>query len=219
MIERHGLRSRVELLGLVPPPDVPAVLTRGQIFLSTSLTEAFCIAVLEAVSCGLLAVATRVGGVAEILPTHMMQLAQPDSKALVCGLVSAVDQMRSGGSRCYHDHVARHHSWVAVATATAETYDAIAPGALPRESFATLLSKPFATARHGGLLGAVAAVLAGLLLVLQAALLALLSMVAPPPVSSTPSAKCSYRVKHMDAAAELAAALGCRGIVARPVRL
>lgn len=36
------------------------------IFFYSSLTEAFCIAILEAASCGLLTVSTRVGGVPEV---------------------------------------------------------------------------------------------------------------------------------------------------------
>jgi len=212
MIERHELQSRVELLGLVRPPDVPAALTRGQIFLSTSLTEAFCIAVLEAVSCGLLAVSTRVGGVAEILPPHMMQLTEPESAALVRGLVSAVNQVRAGGSRCYHDHVAHNHSWAAVATATAEAYDAIAAGTVLRAPLASLLWKPFAAARHGGILGALAAGLGGLLIALQAALLALLSVIAPLPASPDLSARRSCCTEDVDAGTDVAAAWGCQNI-------
>lgn len=37
-------------------------------YLGSSLTEAFCIAILEAASCGLLTVSTRVGGVPEARP-------------------------------------------------------------------------------------------------------------------------------------------------------
>jgi phosphatidylinositol glycan class A protein len=36
------------------------------LFCFSSLTEAFCIAILEAASCGLLTVSTRVGGVPEV---------------------------------------------------------------------------------------------------------------------------------------------------------
>jgi phosphatidylinositol glycan class A protein len=36
--------------------------------LNTSLTESFCIAILEAACCGLLVVTTDVGGVPEVLP-------------------------------------------------------------------------------------------------------------------------------------------------------
>jgi phosphatidylinositol glycan class A protein len=39
---------------------------RGHIFLNCSLTESFCIALLEAASCGLFVVSCRVGGVPEV---------------------------------------------------------------------------------------------------------------------------------------------------------
>ena len=37
------------------------LLVRGQIFLNTSLTEAFCMAIVEAASCGLAVVSTAAG--------------------------------------------------------------------------------------------------------------------------------------------------------------
>lgn len=42
------------------------MLVRGHIFLNCSLTESFCIAILEAACCGLFVVSTRVGGVPEV---------------------------------------------------------------------------------------------------------------------------------------------------------
>lgn len=54
------------------------VLTRGTIFLNTSLTEAFGIAIVEAACAGLYVVSTRVGGVPEILPEDMISFANPD---------------------------------------------------------------------------------------------------------------------------------------------
>lgn len=65
MREKHSLQDRVEMLGSVPHAHVRSVLISGHIFLNSSLTEAFCIAILEAASCGLLTVSTRVGGVPE----------------------------------------------------------------------------------------------------------------------------------------------------------
>jgi glycosyltransferase involved in cell wall biosynthesis len=53
MREKHQLHDRVEMLGAIQHGDVRNVLVRGHIFLNCSLTEAFCIAILEAVSCGL----------------------------------------------------------------------------------------------------------------------------------------------------------------------
>lgn len=51
---------------------------RGQIFLNTSLTEAFCIGIVEAACAGLLVVSTKVGGVPEVLPRHMILFAKPE---------------------------------------------------------------------------------------------------------------------------------------------
>lgn len=76
MREAHGLQARVEMLGAVAHSDVRSVLTRGHVFLNCSLTESFCIAVLEAVSAGLTVVATNVGGVGEILPEGVIHFAQ-----------------------------------------------------------------------------------------------------------------------------------------------
>lgn len=95
MREKHLLQDRVELLGAVRHSDVRhvgacatlaeqyinntfQVLSRGSIFMSTSLTESFGIAILEAACAGLYVVSTRVGGVPEILPEDMISFANPD---------------------------------------------------------------------------------------------------------------------------------------------
>lgn len=62
----------------MPGHKVREVLVRGHIFLNTSLTEAFCIAIVEAASCGLFVVSTNVGGVVEVLPKNMVNFAKPD---------------------------------------------------------------------------------------------------------------------------------------------
>lgn len=51
--ERRGLQDRVTLLGSLKHSNVRDVLVKGDIFLNTSLTEAYCMAIVEAVSCGL----------------------------------------------------------------------------------------------------------------------------------------------------------------------
>ena len=53
MRERFQLHERVELLGSIKHDNVRNILIRGHIFLNCSLTESFCIALLEAASCGL----------------------------------------------------------------------------------------------------------------------------------------------------------------------
>ena len=58
------------------------VLTEGSIFLNTSLTESFGIAILEAACAGLYVVSTRVGGVPEVLPEDMISFALPDEDGM-----------------------------------------------------------------------------------------------------------------------------------------
>ena len=140
MVERHQLHERVELLGAVAHSDVPSVLTRAHVFLNTSLTEAFCIAILEAVSCGLLVVSTKVGGVPEILPKHMLLFAQADghsaaaqADALLEALSEALSTVRKRRQPTgFHRDVCKMYSWADVARRTCVVYDAV--GRRPRPS-------------------------------------------------------------------------------------
>ena len=52
MRESHVLQDRVTMMGAVDHAHVRDALVQGHIFLNTSLTEAFCIAIVEAASCG-----------------------------------------------------------------------------------------------------------------------------------------------------------------------
>lgn len=47
-----NLEDRIKLLGSLEHSQVRDVLTQGHIFLNTSLTEAYCMAIVEAASCG-----------------------------------------------------------------------------------------------------------------------------------------------------------------------
>lgn len=103
MREKYQLQDRIELLGSIPPSGVRdvstgsdlgrcswQVLVRGHIYLNTSLTEAFGISIIEAACAGLFVVATRVGGVPEILPDDMIEFCRADEDG----------QFKSGSSPC-----------------------------------------------------------------------------------------------------------------------
>ena len=112
MRENFQLQDRVEMLGHVNHSDVRDVLTRGHIYLNCSLTEAFCIAILEAASCGLLVVSTKVGGVPEVLPSHMIKYARPDPREMVDVLAHAIlHQCKDVNPQRFHDEVKRIYSW------------------------------------------------------------------------------------------------------------
>ncbi|KAG1661248.1 N-acetylglucosaminyl-phosphatidylinositol biosynthetic protein [Nymphon striatum] len=77
ILEKYALQERVKILGSLNHNDVRNVLVKGHLFLNTSLTEAFCIAIVEAAACGLKVVSTSVGGIPEVLPPHLIYLTEP----------------------------------------------------------------------------------------------------------------------------------------------
>ncbi|XP_011070009.1 phosphatidylinositol N-acetylglucosaminyltransferase subunit A [Sesamum indicum] len=123
MREKHSLQDRVDMLGAVPHAKVQSVLVTGHIFLNSSLTEAFCIAILEAASCGLLTVSTRVGGVPEVLPDDMIVLAEPDPTDMVTAITKAIDLLPQIDPQAMHNRMKKLYSWHDVAKRTEIVYD------------------------------------------------------------------------------------------------
>lgn len=127
--ERYLLQERVVMLGEVEHSKVRDVLVQGDIFLNTSLTEAFCIAIVEAACCGLLVVSTKVGGVPEVLPPSLMRLAQPSSKAMLDEVEFAIEDCRKGRVMSpfeAHNLVKKMYTWQNVARRTEAVYDKVA---------------------------------------------------------------------------------------------
>ncbi|ESL05296.1 N-acetylglucosaminyl-phosphatidylinositol biosynthetic protein [Trypanosoma rangeli SC58] len=131
MIERHNLMDRVKMLGPLTHSEVRSVLNQGQIFLNCSLTEAFCIALIEAASCGMLGVSTRVGGVPEVLPPHMLLLAEPDPASITAALEEAIVRVPYLSPWEIHESVRRFYSWDWVAERTERVYDRIVSTTTP----------------------------------------------------------------------------------------
>ena len=132
-IERHQLHDRVELLGAVPHTKVRDVLVRGHIFLNSSLTESFCIAILEAACCGLFTVSTKVGGVPEVLPPDMVCFAEsatPDD--LVEALGSAMVAQRRVDPADFHCRVEAMYNWQDTAIRTQRVYEKAMAAPTPR---------------------------------------------------------------------------------------
>uniref|UniRef100_A0A0D9XMP7 Glycosyl transferase family 1 domain-containing protein n=1 Tax=Leersia perrieri TaxID=77586 RepID=A0A0D9XMP7_9ORYZ len=123
MREKFSLQDRVEMLGAVPHAQVRSILISGHIFLNSSLTEAFCIAILEAASCGLLTVSTRVGGVPEVLPDDMIVLAEPAPEDMVLAVKKAIDMLPGIDPQVMHLRMKNLYSWDDVAKRTEIVYD------------------------------------------------------------------------------------------------
>ncbi len=125
MVQNSGLKDRVILFGSLPHHKVRDVMVQGHIYLNTSLTEAFCIAILEAASTGLYVVATDVGGVGEVLPENMITLVQPDKDSLIKGLKSAIENYDQKREECksYNDQLRKTYNLDKVAGKTIEVYN------------------------------------------------------------------------------------------------
>lgn len=136
MLERRVLQDRVELLGPVRHEEVRDVMVRGHIYLHPSLTEAFGTVIVEAASCGLYVVCTRVGGIPEVLPAHMTTFAKPEEDDLVHATGKAIEAMRTGRVKTerFHDQVKMMYSWFDVAQRTERVYDGIT-GAINEQEF------------------------------------------------------------------------------------
>lgn len=136
MLERRVLQDRVEMLGPVRHEEVRDVMVRGHIYLHPSLTEAFGTVIVEAASCGLYVVCTRVGGIPEVLPQHMTTFAKPEEDDLVLATGKAIAALRANRVRTerFHDQVKMMYSWTDVAERTERVYNGIS-GVLSEEEF------------------------------------------------------------------------------------
>lgn len=125
MREIFKLQDRVQLLGALPHEEIRNCLIKGHIFLNTSLTEAFCIAIVEAASCGLLVVSTKVGGVPEVLPIEMIIFSQPNKSDLVQSVSEAIQIIKNNKFQPaaeIHQKVSNMYSWNDVAKRTELVY-------------------------------------------------------------------------------------------------
>lgn len=136
MLERNVLQDKVEMLGSVRHEEVRDVMVRGHIYLHPSLTEAFGTVLVEAASCGLYVVCTRVGGIPEVLPQHMTTFAKPEEDDLVLATGKAIAALRSNKVRTerFHDQVKMMYSWTDVARRTERVYNGIS-GAISELEF------------------------------------------------------------------------------------
>ncbi|XP_043602563.1 phosphatidylinositol N-acetylglucosaminyltransferase subunit A isoform X1 [Bombus pyrosoma] len=126
--ERNLLQHRVTLLGSLEHSQIRHVLNKGHIFLNTSLTEAYCMAIVEAASCGLQVVSTKVGGIPEVLPPDLIYLVEPTVPALINGLESAITDYKEGNTKCpfeMHRRISLFYNWFNITKRTEIVYNLV----------------------------------------------------------------------------------------------
>jgi len=126
MVEKHGLQSRVRMLGDLQHSQMrDRLLVQGDIFLNCSLTEAFCMAILEAASCGLAVVSTAVGGIPEVLPEKFIYFVEPTVESICTGLERAISDVVAGKRPDpwqANTFVSRAYNWRRIAERTEAVY-------------------------------------------------------------------------------------------------
>ncbi|XP_072389226.1 phosphatidylinositol N-acetylglucosaminyltransferase subunit A [Diabrotica undecimpunctata] len=126
--ERRGLQDRVILLGGLEHSQVRSALVKGDIFLNTSLTEAYCMAIVEAASCGLKVVSTRVGGIPEVLPDSLIYLTNATVPSLMKGMEDAINDLKAEKVVCPYEcniTVRKFYNWKDISSRTEIVYQKV----------------------------------------------------------------------------------------------
>lgn len=142
MREKYRLHERVDLIGSIRHEEVRDVMVTGHIYLHPTLTEAFGTVIVEAASCGLLVVTTKVGGIPEVLPSHMTVFSSPSEDALVESTLQAISLIaeKKVDTSTFHDQIKDMYCWEDVARRTEEVYNRIDKSTL-REPLIDRLSR------------------------------------------------------------------------------
>lgn len=115
MIKRVGLENRVYLMPAVPHQQVPGILKGFDIFVVPSLSESFGVAAVEASACGLPVIASRVGGLPEVIEDEItgILVSPGDQQALTVALRRLIDspELRRKMGEAGRLRVEQRYSW------------------------------------------------------------------------------------------------------------
>jgi glycosyltransferase involved in cell wall biosynthesis len=135
LAERLGIRDQVRFSGYMSKSDIAKALREAHIFVFPSLAENLPCALLEAMASGLPAVATRVGGIPEIIDDRGGLVVEPGSAtALAAALDELLATHREYRPRDLHQLAANRYGHESVAEQWTAVYDKArglrSPGAL-----------------------------------------------------------------------------------------
>lgn len=121
VLEQYELYDRVQMVDEVGHDKVGEMMRQGDVFLNTSLTETFCMAIVEAASCGLHVVSTNVGAIHEVLPPDMITFSRITSRDIAAKVLSALEKS-SHSRHDYNKRLGSVYNWERVARMTEEVY-------------------------------------------------------------------------------------------------
>jgi glycosyltransferase involved in cell wall biosynthesis len=127
--ERDG--SAVHFLGVVPEPDLPALLGAATLLAFVSLAEGFGLPLLEAMACGTPVVASRIASLTEVGGDAALYVDPHDPGAIAAAIQSlAQDGTLHGRFQRAGLERARQFSWAAAARALRAVFDELEPAAV-----------------------------------------------------------------------------------------
>lgn len=119
LVESLGLTTSVEFVGYVPREELAPYYRAADLFVLPSLAESFGLVLLEAMSCGLPIVATKVGGIPDIVDPAGGRLVEPGSAQTLARAIKALagdsDMLRSMG-RFNAQRAREEFGWSKIAT-------------------------------------------------------------------------------------------------------
>jgi glycosyltransferase involved in cell wall biosynthesis len=121
-----GLSKRVNFKGALTKPDVAALLQQSDLFVLPSHAETQGVVLLEAMACGLPVLATKVGGVPEIVDDRSGILVPPgDEEALSGALRRMFDEFERYDGRAIAEHAHSRFGYPAIGRRLSDIYLAL----------------------------------------------------------------------------------------------
>jgi spore coat protein SA len=125
-LAQNRLGDRVSFVGLVPPQSLPRYYQGADLLLNPSVSESFGMSLVEAMACGTPVVATRVGGMPEIVEEGRTgALVAPADPAALCdaigGLLADRSRLASMRAAC-RERAVTEFSWDAIARRVLSRY-------------------------------------------------------------------------------------------------
>jgi glycosyltransferase involved in cell wall biosynthesis len=118
-----GIAERVHFHGLIPKPELSALMRRSDLFVLASRFDNNPCVIIEAMASGLPVVATRVGGVPEMVADGTGLLVEPhDPRALADGIDQAFERLDEFEPAVISEYAATRYGRVAVADKLRDVY-------------------------------------------------------------------------------------------------
>jgi glycosyltransferase involved in cell wall biosynthesis len=126
-VQQAGLMHRVQFVDAVPHIEVPNYLRQMDVFVIPSLSESFGVAALEASACGVPVVASRVGGLPEVvldgITGFLIPPGDPSSLTEALSTLIKSPDLREQFGQQGRAFVQEHYSWTESVDLMEQVYD------------------------------------------------------------------------------------------------